>query len=261
MHNGKKIVAIVIPAYNEEKRIGNTLESYGKFFEDRKNKFFDFEIIVVINNTTDKTEEIVKIYSKKYKEIKYLNFRQGGKGFAIIEGFKEALKKEFDLIGFVDADMSTRPEAFYDLIKSMGNYDGVIASRAIRNARVYPKQSLLRRFVSRIFNFLVRVMFMMNYRDTQCGAKIFKRKSLEIIIEKLGMTQWAFDVGLLYQMEINGLRIKEIPTVWRDVDFSKLKVKKQSIASCNNSIEDIKFSIKMGLEDNFAFCRIIMEGS
>jgi glycosyltransferase involved in cell wall biosynthesis len=65
------VISIVIPAYNEEKRIGKTLEAYGTFFEDKKkNKEIDnFEILIVINGTTDKTEEVVKTFSKKYKEI------------------------------------------------------------------------------------------------------------------------------------------------------------------------------------------------
>ncbi len=224
-------ISIVMPAHNEEKRIGKTLEDYGKFFMDKKrNKEIEgFEIIVVINNTQDRTEEIVEKCRKKHKEIRYLSFRQGGKGFAISEGFKEALKKDFDLIGFVDADMATPPEAYYNLVKNIGNYDGCIASRAIPGSKVYPKQSLIRRFASRVFNFLTRVLFLMRYRDTQCGAKIFKRRSVQMVIGKLGMTRWAFDVDILYKMNKLKFRIKEVPTVWRDVDFSKLNVKKQSI--------------------------------
>jgi len=75
-------VSIIIPAYNEEKRIGKTLEEYGKFFNDfKKNNKLGINILVVINNTKDRTEEIVKEYAKKYKFIKYLNLKPGGKGF------------------------------------------------------------------------------------------------------------------------------------------------------------------------------------
>jgi glycosyltransferase involved in cell wall biosynthesis len=214
---------IVIPAYNEEKRIENTLIEYGQFFKKlKKQKLLDFEILIVINNTTDRTEEIVKKHSKKIKEIKYLNFKQGGKGFAIIEGFKEALKKENDLIGFVDADLATSPEAFYDLIKNIANYDGIIASRYVPGAIVNPKQSVQRIIVSRMFNFLIRVLFLMHYADTQCGAKVFKRRVIERIANKLGMSQWAFDVELLYFLKREGLRIKEHPTVWADKEYSKI---------------------------------------
>src|SRR3989344_8183585 len=108
-------ISIIIPAYNEEKRIGRTLEEYLKFFSIKKKqeKIRNFEILVVINNTKDRTEEIVKEKQKKCMELRYLNFKQGGKGFAITEGFKDALKRDNKLIGFVDADMSTSPEEYF----------------------------------------------------------------------------------------------------------------------------------------------------
>lgn len=221
-------VSIIIPAYNEEKRIGKTLEEYGKFFQQKlkQKKLKDFRIIVVINNTTDRTEEIVKGWKKKFKQIEYLNFKEGGKGFAIIEGFKYALKKGDELIGFVDADMATSPESFYDLIENVGDYDGIIASRYIGGAVVNPRQSWQRVFVSRIFNTMIRSLFFIKYRDTQCGAKLFKREVVEIVLPEIGITQWAFDVDLLYQLERKNKKIKEFPTVWADKEYSKINFMK-----------------------------------
>jgi len=215
--------AIIMPAYNEERRIGRTLEDYGKFFSDlKKSKILDSEIIVIINKTTDRTEKIVKNYSKKYKIIKYLNFKRGGKGFAIVEGFKEALKNKFDLIGFVDADMSTSPKAFYDLINNIGNYDSIIASRYVKGAIVRPRPTIQRKIVSRIFNFLINLILFLNYEDTQCGAKLFKKKALEKTIPFFRMSQWAFDVDLLYNLKKNKFKIREFPTVWSDTEYSKI---------------------------------------
>ncbi len=220
-------ICIIIPAYNEERRIENTLKEYAGFFKElKKEKILDFEILIVINNTIDKTEEIVKRYSKKYKEIKYLNFRESGKGFAITEGFKDALRRDNEVIGFVDADMSTTPEAFYDLIKNIENYDGIIASRWIKGSIIQTKQNFLRRLLSRGFNFLVRTLFLMNFRDTQCGAKLFKRKVIEKIVKEINITQWAFDVNLLYLCKKRKFRIKECKTIWEDKGDSKLNVTK-----------------------------------
>ncbi|MBS3075883.1 glycosyltransferase [Candidatus Pacearchaeota archaeon] len=223
-------ISIIIPAYNEEKRIGNTLEEYGRFFKNLKNnKIIDFEILIVINNTKDRTEEIVKIYSKRYKEIRYLNFKESGKGFAIIEGFKEALKGKNDIIGFVDADMATSPDAYYELIKNLNNYDGIFASRYLKSSIVDPKQSIQRIISSRIFNFLIRVLFFMNYRDTQCGAKLFKKQAIEAIISNLSITKWAFDVDLLYLLKKKGFRLKEHQTIWKDREYSKINLKKAGL--------------------------------
>lgn len=215
-------ISIVIPAYNEEKRIGKTLEEYGKFFKEiKKQKMLDSEIIVVINNTTDKTEEIVKKYSNKYKEINYLNFKQRGKGFAIIEGFKDALKRNNQLIGFVDADMATSPQAFYDLILHIKNSDGIITNRHDPKSKIL-NRAFLRNITSKGFNFIIRALFLVPYRDTQCGAKLFKREIIKKITPKLNLTQWAFDVNLLYLCKKNKFRIKQIPTVWEDKQNSKI---------------------------------------
>lgn len=223
-------LSIVIPAYNEEKRIGMTLESYSKYFDkiSKKDKF-SYEILIVINNTSDKTEDIIREYVDKNKNIRYLNLVKGGKGYAIIEGFKDALKRKNSLIGFVDADMSTSPEAFYDLIENLKDYDGIIGNRWASNSIIPQKQSGLRRLASRIFNFLVKSLFLMNYQDTQCGAKIFKREVIEKIVNKILITQWAFDVNLLYLCKINNFKVIEYPTVWEDKGDSKIKVVKASL--------------------------------
>jgi len=227
-------VSIIIPAYNEEKRIDNTLKEYSEYFKrlkrekvlDKEKKSFNFEIIIVINNTKDRTEEIVKNYSKKYKEIRFLNFKEGGKGFAITEGFKDALKRGNDLIGFVDADMATPPESFYDLINNIENYDGIIASRWIKGSVIKTRQSFKRRILSRGFNFIVRALFFLKFKDTQCGAKLFKRNVIQSIVNEINLTQWAFDVNLLYLCKKKKFRVKEQPTIWEDKVDSKLNVTK-----------------------------------
>ncbi|MFH1711032.1 MAG: glycosyltransferase [Nanoarchaeota archaeon] len=221
-------IAIVMPAHNEEKRIEKTLEEYGKFFKKKKKEkeINNFEIIVVINNTQDRTEEIAKKMSKKYREIRCLNFKQKGKGFAIIEGFKDALKRDFDLIGFVDADMATTPEGYYALAENIEGYGGIIASRWVRGSVIKTKQSFLRRVLSRGFNLIVRFMFLMPYEDTQCGAKIFRRKVIERVVGELYLTQWAFDINLLYLCKKKEFKIREYPTTWQDRTDSKLDVMK-----------------------------------
>jgi len=225
----KMKLGIVIPAYNEEKRIGNTLKEYTQFLkkEVKKNNF-EYQILVVINNTKDRTEEVVRKAMKNNKRVSFIRFVKGGKGFAITEGFKYFLEKDFDLIGFVDSDLSTGPKTYYEQALSIREYDGVIASRYIAGSIVSPKQSFQRILASRVFNFLVRSMFFMHFRDTQCGAKIFKKEALQKIIFSLNETQWAFDIDLLYLCQKNNLNIVEFPTVWSDSDGSKLNLKKAS---------------------------------
>lgn len=215
-------VSIIIPAHNEEKRISETLERYVEFFKRK----IDFEIIIVLNACEDNTPKVVEKYGKKFKEIRVLDFKEKGKGFAIIEGFKDALSRENDLIGFVDADLATPPEAYYDLIENIKENDGVIASRWLKDSVIKTKQTTLRKITSRGFNFLTKGILFLPYKDTQCGAKLFKREALGKIINKIGITQWAFDVDLLYKARRQGLIIKEIPTVWEDKSGSKVNLLK-----------------------------------
>jgi glycosyltransferase involved in cell wall biosynthesis len=218
-----KKISIIIPAYNEEKRIGKTLTKYSDYFENLcKTGVLEYEILVVINNTKDNTEGVIKEFAKKNKRIRYLNFKQGGKGFAVIEGFKDALKRDNDHIGFLDADMATPPYEFHRLVTHMGRYDGVIASRYLGGSVINPDLPKIRTIGSRLFNFLVRNLFFLPYHDTQCGAKIFTRRALEKTLPTLSMSQWAFDVELLYQLRKNGFRLFECPTRWSNVGSSHL---------------------------------------
>jgi len=223
-----KRVAMIIPAYNEEDRIGKALESYfdyfGKLKEDGE---LDFKIIVVLNACKDNTRAVVEEFSRD--ELVILEFEKGGKGFAIVEGFKYALMDNWELIGFLDADCSTPPNAYYGLIRHIGDSKGIIADRWDRRSLVTPKQNFLRRFISRGYNFIVRSLFLFKYRDTQCGAKLFRRGLLMSIVDKLGSSEWGFDVDLLFYANLEGARIKSIPTEWHDEVGSNIDLKKTPI--------------------------------
>jgi len=227
VQKNKMKLSIVIPAHNEENRIGETLEDYGNFFNKKYKK--DAEIIVVLNACTDDTLKVVKVFQKKYPLIKYLNYKQPGKGFALIKGFVAA---KGELIGFTDADDATKASEFYKLItpiNSTGGFDGAIASRWIKGSVVKPKQPLIRIIAGRGFNILIRFLFRMNIRDSQCGAKLFRKKAIKKVIQNLGVTYWAFDIDLLYQMGKENFKIIEVPVTWSDDEASKLKVVKATI--------------------------------
>jgi len=222
-----KKLFIVIPAHNEEYRIEKTLKDYSSFFENlRKKKIVDYELFIVINATTDNTEGIIKRFKKKNIRINYVVYKEGGKGFAIIQGFRTALNKKNDFIGFVDADDSTKAEDFYKLFANIKNYDGAIASRWLKDSKITVRQRLVRRIFSRGFNFLVRAFFLMPYRDTQCGAKLFKREVIEKVIDTLAITKWAFDVDLLYKVRKKKFCIKEVPVSWEDDPKTKINLKR-----------------------------------
>ncbi len=211
-------IFIVIPAYNEEKRIGKSLKDYSEFFARKKKskEIADFKIFVVINKPQDNTGRVVKEYMKHCKEIDYLTLKQKGKGLAIRKGFEFGLKTKFDIIGFADADDSVDAENFYKLVQNLDSYNSAIASRYLPDSKMNPKHPPIRVLTAEGFNFIVRSLFFMPFKDTQCGGKIVRRKLLEKIINKLTITQWAFDIDFLYQIKKQGGKIKEVPIFWRD---------------------------------------------
>lgn len=215
-----KELSIIIPAYNEEKRIGSTLELYTRFFRRK----IDYEILVVLNGCKDNTLGIVKKYAGK--AVRYVDIKEAiGKGGAVIEGFKIVKGK---YVAFVDADSSTEPDQLhyiYTKIKD-SNYDAVIGSRWIKGAKITKYQPIKRVIASRAYNLLVRLILSLPYYDTQAGAKIFTNKAVKAILETVVPVGWEFDVALLYALRKKNFRIKEVPITWGDKLGSSLKVTK-----------------------------------
>lgn len=224
--NMKKI-SIIIPAYNEEARIGATLQAYSAFFDELKQKaLLDYEIVVVLNGCVDNTLNIVCTEQEKFGNIVILDLQSiAGKGAAIKAGFLNALQRPNDYIGFVDADMATLPQYFYALVQNLGNCDGAIASRYIQGAQVYPPRPWIKRFGSwLVYESLITLLFGLRYKDYQCGAKLFTRRVITLVAPQLTIKQWAFDVELLYLCKKFGFNVCEVPTVWYDREGSKLRI-------------------------------------
>lgn len=206
---------IVIPAYNEEKRIEKTVRDYSDHFKEKA------EILIVLNGCRDKTGEIVRNFKKERSNIEYLEFSEAiGKGKAVHEGFRYALNKvsgfkfqDSGLIGFVDADEATSPEEYARLAGLIGEADGVIGSRFLKGAEVSGR-SFLRNIVGYKFHLIVKILFNLPYKDTQCGVKIFKANALEKILPDLKVNNMAFDVEMLLAARKHNLKVKEIPTIW-----------------------------------------------
>ncbi len=214
-------LSIIIPAHNEEHRISKTLESYSNFYAKKYKNLV--EILVIVNGSRDNTINVVNQYSKKYPIIKGYEYKPKiGKGGAIIEGLKKA---QGNLIGYVDADLATSPEAFYDLITKINGYQGIIASRWMKGSIINKKQPISRLVASRGFNFLVRLLLDLKYKDTQCGAKLFTKKAVDSVINELRTKYFSFDIDLLYNMKKNKLKIIEIPTTWHDQEKSTLVIR------------------------------------
>ncbi len=218
-------LSIIIPAHNEEKRLSPMLEVYLECFIEKYGN--DVEFIIVVNGSTDDTDQVAKSFEDLYVHVKaIIEPDQIGKGGAIMRGFALA---QGDLVGFVDADGSTPPQAFQDLVENIGDAGIIIASRWLKDSVVSSPQSISRLIASRVFNFLVHIAFRMQISDTQCGAKLMRKETLQVVLPHLGLTQWAFDVDLLFQCKREGYQVIEHATVWNDAKHSRLNIPRASI--------------------------------
>jgi dolichol-phosphate mannosyltransferase len=206
---------IIIPAYNEERRIEPTLKAYLSYYGE------DTEILVVLNGCLDRTADIVGSFLPEHRNMRMEETDLIGKGGALMLGFRLA---RGDVLAHVDADGSTSPQDLDMLMGAMGDCAGVIGSRWIDKSLMRVKQSLYRRMTSRVFNIIVRLLFRLPYRDTQCGAKAFKRECIASIVDELGTTNYAFDVDVLYLLHKRGFEIKEIPLAWEDMPGTKIRM-------------------------------------
>jgi glycosyltransferase involved in cell wall biosynthesis len=210
---------LLIPAYNEERRIEPVLRDYARFFHEQYHG--KFQIVVVLNGCTDNTLEVVQRVASEFPAVSSLEFKEPiGKGGALIEGFK--LASQGDLIGYVDADGATPPRAFLELIRQIGAADCVVGSRWLPGSVIHQAQAGSRRFASRAFHFIVQLLFWLDIHDTQCGAKVMKREVVEKIHDNLRIADMAFDINLLVAIKRAGFRLRELPTEWTDQAGSKV---------------------------------------
>ena len=217
---------LLIPAYNEEERLGPVLRDYAEYL--RKNYAGPFQLVVVLNGCIDDTIGVVRRVALEFKEISALEFAEAiGKGGALIEGLK--LAPLADLIGYVDADGATSPKAFHDLLKLWGKADCIIASRWLPGAVLLQQQPGKRQFASRVFHLIVQLFFRLNVKDTQCGAKVMRRTVVEKIHPTLRIADMAFDINLLFAVKRAGFSILEVPTEWTDKMGSKVALGRTSL--------------------------------
>lgn len=208
-------LSVIIPIYNEEKRIKETLNKISIFLRSQK---IDFEIIAVTNNCTDNTVQIVnQIKKESIPEIIVIDIPRKGlvgnmKGYAIGVGMRQA-SGLFHI--FIDADNATPFEQvvyFMDYINK--GYDVVVGSRYVKGANVVKKQPLHRVLISRLGNIIIRVLLLPGIFDTQCGFKMFNKNASNIIFSKTTLSGWGADLEMLAIARIFGLKIKEAPVIW-----------------------------------------------
>jgi len=210
---------LLIPAYNEEARIEPVLRLYADFFGC--NYPGRFQLVVVLNGCKDNTLGVVQHVAKEFPSVTWMDFPAPiGKGGALIEGLKLAGKA--DIIGYVDADGATGPDAVLQLLPYLEQADCVIGSRWLPGSVLLKAQPKFRQVVSRCFHLIVEILFWLHIKDTQCPCKLMRRAAVEKIQGDLRITDLAFDVNLLVALHRAGFHIKEVPIKWTDIVGSKV---------------------------------------
>lgn len=210
------MISIVIPAYNEKKRLPDTLDAVHNFFTGKT-----YEIIVVDDGSTDGTDSVVT----KDKLLKLpVNT---GKGNAVKTGVLAAVGER---ILIMDADLATPIKEIEKLLES--GADLAIGSRALPKSKVHGRIKI-RSMAGKLFPFIVRILTGLTYRDTQCGFKLFTRRSAHIIFSRLITRGYAFDVEVLVMAREFGFTVEEIPVEWYERSGSKVNLFRDSYRMVN----------------------------
>jgi len=218
-------LSIVIPAFNEEKRLPHSLEAICRYMEERD---FSFEIIVVDDGSRDGTARLVEDFAERHEAVRLVrNDRNRGKGYSVQHGVLVSGGRD---ILFTDADLSTPIEECEKLLPlvSSGEFDIVIGSRALPESRLEIRQPFYREWMGRMFNRMVQRIAVPGIWDTQCGFKVFRGEVARRLFSKQRLSGFAFDVEILFLARKFGYTICEVPVVWRNSPDSRVSATRDS---------------------------------
>ena len=213
-------LSIVIPAYNEEKRLDASLEKIRAYLAGKP---FASEVIVVDDGSTDRTAEVARKALERRAPSRVVQLESNqGKGYAVRTG---VLASAGEAVLFTDADLSTPIEELDKFLPRLDEgFDVVIGSRAVPGCDIRVRQARPRQAMGKFFNRLVRLFVMRACPDTQCGFKLFRRKAAIDLFSRLETAGFAFDVEVLLLARKLGYRVAEVPVVWCDSRPSRVRM-------------------------------------
>jgi glycosyltransferase involved in cell wall biosynthesis len=215
-------LSIIIPAYNEENRLPDTLE---QVFDFLKKQSFASEVVVVENGSSDKTFEVARAFTGRHANLRVIQNDQRGKGRAIQRGAREA---HGEYLFLCDADLSMPIEEIAKFIPPhLNDVDIAIGSREAPGSARY-NEPYYRHFTGRVFNTFIHLLVLPTLQDTQCGFKCIRANVARDIFQYQTLTGWAFDVELLYIARHHSYTIVEIPIDWYFNADSKINVLRDS---------------------------------
>ncbi len=226
-------LSVIIPAYNEERRLPATLSSvYGYLEKTLKETGRTYEILVVDDGSHDGTCEVVEEFARhqvesenegEQEKIRLVSYAPNqGKGFAVRTGM---LKARGDYLLMNDADGSSPIEEVERLLEGMKpDYKVVIGSRAKEDPTAKVNALFYRKYIGNTFNLIVQSLLLPGVKDTQCGFKLFERNAAQDIFSVARLNGYAFDVELLYIARLRGYKLHEVAINWNNMEGSKVNV-------------------------------------
>jgi glycosyltransferase involved in cell wall biosynthesis len=200
-------LSIVIPAHNEEHRLGPTLERISAYLDKQP---YDSEVLVVENGSSDRTLELAQQFAARWPRLRALKETQRGKGLAVRRGMVEA-RGQYRFL--CDADLSMPIEDIERFLPPRLSGIGVaIGSREAKESTVV--EPWRRRLIGRVFNTMVRLLVLRGIRDTQCGFKCFSAAAADAVFRRQRLDGLTFDVEVLYIARRHGFEIAEVPITW-----------------------------------------------
>lgn len=218
--NRPPYLSVVVPAYNEEARIGATLKRMLAYFDAQS---YQVEILVVDDGSADATESVVNQIAACRPHVRLLSYQETrGKGYAVRFGM---LRADGERVLFSDADLATPIEEIEKLMAKLdAGFDVAFGSRDVPGSELIKRQSLIREFGGRFFNKLVQRVAVPGIHDTQCGFKLFHKRAANLIFSQCTVDHFAFDVEVLYlAVKVYGLRVAEVPVRWAHQEGSKVR--------------------------------------
>ncbi len=214
------MLSVVVPAYNEERRLGASLKRMLAYFDAQD---YPVEILVVDDGSTDGTADIVQKIASCRPQVRLLSYQPNrGKGHAVRYGMLRATGAK---VLFCDADLATPIEEVEKLLAKLdAGYDIAIGSRDMPGSELIKRQSIVREMGGRFFNKMVQMLAVPGIRDTQCGFKLFTQRASQLIFSRCRVDHFAFDVEALYlALRIFDLRVAEVPVRWAHQEGSKVR--------------------------------------
>lgn len=213
-------LSLVIPVYNESSRILSTLRQVLDFLESRPESY---EVIVVDDGSTDRTAERVQEFCRDKRRVRVLRYPGNrGKGFAVRTGM---LNAQGEYLLLTDADLSAPLAEMDRLLEPLrSGYDVVIGSRALKPEWISIHQSRFRETAGKLFNFCLRRITGLPFRDTQCGFKAFRRQPAQRIFAAQTIPRFGFDAEVLYLARKFGYRALEVPVHWAHSEGTKVRL-------------------------------------